>query len=94
MRLVALLSIVLSMSACHTIHFTKGDSPSAEISTQAWHHTGIFGLAEFSEPYNLKEVCNGKDWDTVTTERNFVQGFVGGITYSLYTPINKAVKCN
>lgn len=93
MHKIALLAFAISLSACHTIHFTKSNDTAVEFTTQQWHHTGIFGLVEFSEPYNVKEVCEGKDWTLIETDRKFLQGFISGLTYNLYSPVNIAVNC-
>lgn len=93
MRYIILLPLLFSLTACSTIQFSQTDTYSEEVTSASWHHGGIFGLVEFSDPVNLKQACDGKELKTFTTEQTFLQGLVSGVTYSLYTPRNVAVAC-
>jgi hypothetical protein len=58
-----------------------------------WHHGVIWGIAELSGPYNLKQLCpNG--WAEVTTETSFLNGLLGAITSSVYSPQTVTVRCS
>lgn len=94
MRNLLLLVLALNLGACSTIQFSQTDTYSPVVTNENWHHGGIFGLVEFSNPENLDHACDGKELKTFTVEKSFLQGFVGGITYSLYSPWNAAFSCN
>ena len=80
--ILILLSFLASLSSCYTIHFSKtSQSPPQEYQFTSWHHIGLAGLFEFSDPVNLKEICseNG-DWSSVRVQTGFVQGLVKGLS--------------
>lgn len=91
-----ILSIILLAAAgCHKIYYHNGGPSVANKSNaqyQEWHHGGVFGLVEFSDPVDLKSHCkNG--WNTIETENSFLTGLVSGVTYSLYTPRSANLVC-
>lgn len=84
------------MSACTTIVFDNGpQTTTAQESIKLRHHGGgIFALMEFSEPKNLQQICNGNDWDTITTEMSFFDGFIRQIVpWGIYTPRTTYTQC-
>ena len=47
----------LLMSGCYKIDYLR-DVPAAPApSLTSWHHIGIFGLVEFSDPVPLQNIC-------------------------------------
>ena len=92
--LVALMA-ALALSGCFRISFQNGAQQSKAPLTQGeWHHNGVLGLVEFSDPVDLKDRCRDRGWSTIETHKTFLQGLVGGLTYSLYTPWDVAYSCS
>ncbi len=91
---VVALVVTLALSGCFKISFQNGpQQPSQSFKQGEWHHDGVLGLVEFSDPVDLHERCDGRAWNTIKTHKTFVQGLVGGLTYSLYTPWDVAYSC-
>jgi hypothetical protein len=92
-------AIVLAslLTGCHKIYYHKSapmvaNKSSAQVNE--WHHDGVFGLVEFSEPTDLKTYCGGSGkWSAVETENSFLTGLVSSVTYGLYTPRMANVIC-
>ena len=79
------------LAGCYTMHFVKDHQPVRYTSTQ-WHHIGILGLVEFSDPVNLRSVCNGEDrWQAVRVQTGFLQGLVRWIPIPIDTNSNALV---
>lgn len=86
----------LAVTGCHQIYFHNG-GPAVDNKDAAqyseWHHGGVFGLVEFSEPVDVKSRCK-HGWNTVQTENSFLTGLVSGASYSLYTPRKANLVCH
>jgi hypothetical protein len=96
---IALGAIAVAMltSGCHKIYYHNGGpliSNKSAALVNEWHHDGVIGLVEFSEPVNLKGYCSSAGWSTVETENSFLTGLVSAITYALYTPREANVVCS
>lgn len=76
LRLVTVCCAVLT-AGCSTIHFQNGQGTAKPYKNSEWHHTVAFGLMELSDAVDLDERCRGTEWDTVTTERTFINGLAG-----------------
>lgn len=87
----------LMLGGCFKIDYTYGPSNPAP-SYDNWHHIGIFGLVEFSDPVNLDAVCpNG--FGRVHYEVSFINGLIpyalnalGGLGW-VYQPSTIRVYC-
>ena len=91
----AISLVAIAASGCSKIYYHNGGAPVSNKSAatyQDWHHDGVLGLVEFSDPVDLKARCQ-KGWDTVETENSFLTGLVGAVTNSLYTPREANVVC-
>lgn len=86
---------LIALNGCYKITFKNGSKQQAPLVYihEKWHHDGVLGLVEFSDPVNLKMYCDNKSWSAVQTHMTFVQGLVSGITYGLYNPWNAAFSC-
>ena len=83
MKNLILCCVFFGLAGCYTMHFVKDRQPVGYTSTQ-WHHIGILGLVEFSDPVNLRSVCNGEDrWQAVRVQTGFLQGLVSWIPLSI-----------
>lgn len=96
MKLIIPLIFVL-LSGCTTIHFDKDNNVEPSTSQiHKWHHNIIFGLAEVSEPVNLEQECQDKEWTSVQTELSFIDGFTTLIVNSfapLWYPKSVEISC-
>jgi hypothetical protein len=91
----AIFLVAIAASGCHKIYYHNGGQAVANKAAAQyndWHHDGVLGLVEFSEPINLKARCE-KGWDAVETENSFLTGLVSVFTYGLYTPREANIVC-
>jgi len=88
--------VTLLTAGCQTIYFERGASNVARATSQRqWHHGGgIFGLIEFSNPYDPKARCADSEWQAVKVDLTFLTGLVGALVpYGIYTPWEVGVVC-
>ena len=78
---------LLLMSSCYTVHFSKGSAPPAFYQTSQWHHIGLLGLMEFSDPVNLEQICPKDSWQAVRVRTGFLQGLLRLIYPPLVPPL-------
>jgi hypothetical protein len=93
---VMALMVVALLSGCHKIYYHKAGPMVANknsATVNEWHHIGVVGLVEFSDPTDLKNYCGSAGWRSVETENSFLTGLVSGLTYGLYTPRMANVMC-
>lgn len=80
MKKSLILLLFLGLSGCYTIHFTKKNYHFAGYNYSKWHHIGLLGLLEFSDPVNLKATCGEEDnWQAVRVQTGFLQGLISFI---------------
>ncbi len=93
--LLAVAACVLS-GACYRV--TVVTTPTAVASTETptvskpWNNGFIYGLVPPS-PVSVAQQCAGGAVTKVVTQRSFLNGLVGGITYGIYTPLQIDVSC-
>jgi hypothetical protein len=95
LRNLVLLAVLASLSGCYTTTLRSGKpSNTARIDLDhRWHHGVIWGIAELSGPYNLKQLCpNG--WGEIQTETSFVNGLLHFLTSGVYAPQTVTVRCS
>lgn len=88
-----LLMMACAVSGCSTIYFERGARSSRQLTFGEWHHDAVFGLVEVSDPVDMNQRCETKDWSAIKVEKTFVQGLVGMVTYSLYDPWDVSFSC-
>lgn len=95
-KLMAALLLSLSLTGCQTIYFEKGSTQNIATQELTWHHGGgIFGLFEFSQPFNPSSQCSGSQWEAVKVDHTFGSAFVSGIVpYGIYTPWAVGARCS
>ena len=76
-KIAGVTAMLILSVGCSTIQFENGKSSSALYKNSEWHHLAAFTLLEASDPVDLHDRCNGKPWETVTTERTFLNGLAG-----------------
>ena len=78
MRYLFLMFILLNVTGCYTVHFVKDSNQTPwNYKYTSWHHIGLLGLVEFSNPVNLVSTCGGLNkWESVRVQTGFLQGLV------------------
>lgn len=80
------------LTGCYHITVVSGSAPAPTVVDKPWQNSFIYGLVPPPE-LNVKEQCpNGVQ--KVETEATFLNGLVGFLTYSIYTPIHAKVTCS
>ena len=91
-KLSALVLGATLLTGCYHVTVISGTSPSPTVVDKPWQNSFVYGLVPPPE-LNVKEQCpNGVQ--KVETETSFVNGLVGALTWSLYTPIHAKVTCS
>jgi hypothetical protein len=75
-RLFLSVQFLLLMTGCGTIHFTQGPQAPASIEHSTLHHSAFMEIIEINSPLNPREVCGAKNWQQVTVEKSFWNGFL------------------
>ena len=89
---LALVVGSLLLSGCYHVTVVSGTTPAPTVVDKPWQLSFIYGLVPPAE-LNVKQECpNGIH--KVETETSFLNGLVGGITYSLFTPVHAKVTCS
>jgi hypothetical protein len=83
--------LVLLASACFHQVVQTGRSPGSTVVDKPWQHSFVFGLVPPAE-MTAQPTCT-LGVAKVETERSFVNGLVGALTWNLYTPIHVLVTC-
>lgn len=99
LRDTLLLAAGLLLTGCYKIDYVAGPSEPVPAQTE-WHHIGIFGLAEFSEPIRLDAICP-QGFARVENRRSFLNGLatlgvgllVPGAGNWIYQPYTTTVYC-
>lgn len=90
------LSLLAALTGCSSLTFVNGPTVSETIVREHWHHLGIMGLVEFSEPMNIHYNCGAQEWDSITVEltvfNNFAQA-ASAPAISLYSPWTIIYEC-
>ena len=78
-------------SGCYRVTVVTGAPPAPQIVDNPWQKSFVYGLVPPPE-MNTKEQCP-QGFAIVETERSFLNGLVGAITYSIFTPMHAKVTC-
>lgn len=93
--LIGIGLLVCGLTGCFTTRVVVSREPSAGPAFDydgRFHHDGIFGLVEFSDPVNLDTVCPG-GVAYVEQETTFIAGLCQALTQNLYNPQAVTVFC-
>ncbi|WP_396219063.1 Bor/Iss family lipoprotein [Gemmatimonas sp.] len=93
MRITNILSVValVALSACYRVTVNTGAPPAATVIDKQWQLSFVYGLVP-PPAIDAKQTCP-QGVASVVTERSFLNGLVGAITYSLFTPMHTTVTC-
>lgn len=95
MRLPMLAFLSVGLMGCHTLHFVNGPQMEETVVREKWHHLAINGLIEISPPFDIEYNCANQQWDTITTEKTFLNVLAGVSTeyVSIYSPWSMVYAC-
>lgn len=91
-RTVALVIGSLLLTGCYRVTVISGNTPSPSVVDVPWQHSFVYGLIP-PAPLDVKAQCpNGVH--KVVTQTSFLNGLVGSLTYSIWTPVQATVTCS
>lgn len=90
---VFLISVAIAtmMSSCYSHKFTIGEGPKSGVVLEEKNNFFLFGLipGKVSDPQKM--AGDAKDYQ-VTEVHKFVDGFLGVLTFGIYTPYTTKVQ--
>lgn len=87
----AALAAALLSSACYRVTVVTGAAPTATVVDKPWNHSFVYGLVP-PAPVDVSKPCTA-GVSQVVTQRSFLNGLVGALTWSLYTPLQITATC-
>ena len=90
-RGVLLAGVVLVSGGCYHATINTGATPSNQVIEQPWAASWIFGLVPPKTVEVASQCPNGVA--RVETQLSFLNGLVGALTLSIFTPMNITVTC-
>jgi hypothetical protein len=86
-----LLAAAVLCAGCYHVTVLTGAPPASTTIDKPWQHSFVYGLVPPAE-MTAQPTCT-QGVAKVETERSFVNGLVGALTWNLYTPIHVLVTC-
>ncbi len=91
MRILLVLAMFFATGCFHINYVTdKPRAPSPEY--KKWHNDFVYGLAEGSDPVDVKQICP-EGVARIESEETFVNGLVNVLTIGIYNPQEVTVTC-
>jgi hypothetical protein len=87
----AALMVASLSSACYHVTVLTGAPAARQTIDKEWQNSFVIGLVPPPE-LSTKETC-AQGVSSVETERSFLNGLVGAITWNIYTPLHAKVTC-
>ena len=87
----AMVAGALLCGACYHVTVITGAPPTPQTVDKQWQNSFVYGLVPPPE-LSAKEGCP-QGVAQVDTERSFLNGLVGAVTWSIYTPMHVTVTC-
>jgi len=93
MRRSTIFAVALAVlcAGCYHVTVLTGAPAGTQTIDKQWQHSFIIGLVPPAE-LSARPPCT-QGVAKVETERSFLNGLVGAITYNIYTPIHVTVTC-
>ena len=90
--LLACAALALSATGCYRITVSTGAPPAAADSvSRPWNNSFVYGLVP-PPPVSVQDKCtNGVS--QVVTQRSFLNGLVGALSWGIYTPLDIRATC-
>jgi Bor protein len=90
--ILACAALLVSASGCYRITVNTGAPPAAADSiVRPWNNSFVYGLVPPAPVSTADKCTNGVA--QVTTQRSFLNGLVGAITWGIYTPLEIRATC-
>ena len=90
-RFFALAAVAILVGGCYHVAVVTGAPAGTQEVDKPWQNTFVYGIVPPAE-MNVKDQCQ-RGVAKVSTERSFLNGLVGAITSSIYTPMHVNVVC-
>lgn len=92
-RYVISLLCAVALGGCYRVTVITGAPPAEapQVVDRPWQKSFVYGLVPPPE-IDTKEQCP-QGFAVVMTERSFLNGLVGALTYSIFTPMHATVTC-
>lgn len=91
MRRLVAVGALLALSACYRVTVVTGAPPANSSIDVPWQKSWVFGLVPPDTIQSKTKCPNGVA--QVMVETSFVNGLVGALTQSIFTPIHPVVTC-
>lgn len=92
MRRLAPLFAALLLAGCYHVTVVTSAAPPGTHVNKEWQNSFVYGLVPPQE-LDVKDQCRS-GVTKVETERSFLNGLVGALTWSIYTPMHTEVTCS
>ena len=90
---LSMLFIILSLSGCATQTYLINGNSVTEPNEEKSEHFFVSGIGQ-KKTVDAAQVCGGVDKVIkVEAEQTFLDGFLGAITWGIYTPRTSRVYC-
>ena len=80
------------LSGCMPVYGHNGGTATG-MDNERLHHGAILGLAEWSDPEDLGDLCRGSEWETARTELSITAVVLTSFTFGVYTPWGFGYRC-
>lgn len=88
---ILILASLFIFTSCYHTQVTTDKEPSSKIVEDAWADSFVYGLVPPNVVETADECPNGLS--KVETKISFLNGLVGALTFSIYTPMTIKVTC-
>jgi len=88
---IAATSSLVMLGACYHATIETGLSPSPQVIDNQWASSWVFGLVPPKTVETMAKCPDGVS--KVETQLSFLNGLVGVLTFSIYTPMSIKVTC-
>lgn len=90
-RFIAAAGVVVVLSGCYHVTVLTGAPEGSTVVDKPWQNSFVYGIVPPPE-INVSQDCP-QGVAKVETEISFLNGLVGAVTYSIYTPMHARVTC-
>jgi Bor protein len=90
-RILAVAAASVALTGCYHVSVTTGAPPAPTVIDKQWQNSFVYGLVP-PPAIDTKATC-ASGVAKVETERSFLNGLVGALTSSIYTPMHARITC-
>lgn len=97
-KLILCALAALFTQGCTQIYFDNGTVSDVQNTqkSRSWHHNWAIDLYESTDPVNLQARCRNGQWQSVKTEKTFLNGLAGSAANQvlpIWYPKTVTVEC-